>query len=127
MIKIFTYGTLLSAEPNHYVLRGSRCIGAARTPPRFKLVDVGTYPGMLAGGNTSVVGELYEVTEAVLAALDRLEGHPRYYLRAPIVLAGWRRAETYFFPAAHAAGRTIIESGDWRAWNTAKRGNRCAW
>ena len=127
MTKVFTYGTLLSGESNHRVLRGSRCLGAERTPPRFRLVDLGAYPGMLADGNTSVVGELYEVNDDVLAALDRLEGHPRYYLRAPIVLAGWQRAETYFFPAAHAAGHDVIESGDWRSWNKAKGASRCAW
>jgi gamma-glutamylaminecyclotransferase len=127
MTSCFVYGTLLSGEPNHRVLRGSLCLGPACTPPRFRLVDLGAYPGMLAGGDTSVVGELYEVNDDVLAALDRLEGHPRYYLRAPIILAGWRRAETYFFPAAQAAGRAVIESGDWRTWNKAKRENRCAW
>jgi gamma-glutamylaminecyclotransferase len=127
MTRCFVYGTLLSGEPNHRVLRGSRCLGPARTPPRFKLIDLGAYPGMLADGNTSVVGELYEVNDDVLAALDRLEGHPRYYLRAPIVLAGWQRAETYFFPAAHAAERAVIESGDWRLWNKAKKEKQCAW
>ena len=127
MTRIFTYGTLLSGELNHRVLRGSRCLGPARTPPRFKLLDLGAYPGMLADGDTSVAGELYEVNDDVLAALDRLEGHPRYYLRTPIILAGWRRAETYFFPAAHGAGRAVIESGDWRAWNKAKKEDRCGW
>jgi gamma-glutamylaminecyclotransferase len=118
MTRIFTYGTLISGEPNHRVLRGSRCLGPACTPPRFKLVDLGAYPGMLADGNTSVVGEVYDVGDDVLAALDRLEGHPHLYKRAPIVLAGWRRAETYFFPPAPAKGRTVIESGDWRNWIT---------
>lgn len=127
MTKVFTYGTLLSGEPNHRVLRGSRCIGPAHTPPRFRLVDLGAFPGMLAEGHTSVEGELYEVDDDVLAALDRLEGHPRFYLRAPIILAGWRRAETYLFPAARAAGRAVIESGDWRTWNKARREHRCAW
>jgi gamma-glutamylaminecyclotransferase len=126
MTKIFTYGTLLAGEPNHRILRGSRCIGPARTPPRFKLVDLGSFPGMLAEGNTAILGELYEVDDDVLGALDRLEGHPHLYRRAPIILAGWRRAETYFFPPARAAGRAVIESGDWRAWIAATRENRCA-
>ncbi len=121
MTHCFVYGTLLSGEPNHGVLRGSRCLGLARTPPRFKLVDLGAFPGMLAEGAIAVVGELYEVDDVVLAALDRLEGHPDFYVRAPIVLAGWQRAETYFFPSAHAAGRPVILSGDWRAWRKGPR------
>ncbi len=116
MIRCFVYGTLLSSEPNHHVLRGSRCLGPARTPPRFTLVNLGAFPGMLAEGSTTVVGEVYEVDDDVLAALDRLEGHPRFYVRAPIVLAGWLRAETYFFPTVRAMGQSAITSGDWRSW-----------
>jgi gamma-glutamylaminecyclotransferase len=115
---IFVYGTLLSGEPNHHILRGSRCLGEARTPPRFTLVELGAFPGIIAGGNSAVVGEVYEVDDVVLGALDRLESHPTLYRRAPIILAGWRRAETYFFPPARTKGRTVIESGDWRAWIT---------
>ncbi len=117
MTRCFVYGTLLSGEPNHGVLRGSRCLGAVSTPPRFTLVDLGAFPGMLAEGTTAILGEVYEVDDDVLAKLDRLEGHPRFYLRAPIVLAGWQRAETYFFPTARAVGRSIIPSGDWRSWH----------
>jgi gamma-glutamylaminecyclotransferase len=122
MTRVFTYGTLLTGEPNHRVLRGSRCLGPARTPPRFTLVDLGAYPGMLAQGTSSVEGELFEVDAEVLAALDRLEGHPTFYTRGPIILVGWRRAETYFFPATRAAGRPIIDSGDWRGWNRSRLG-----
>src|SRR5258705_5908644 len=111
MTHVFTYGTLLTGEPNHHVLRGSRCLGPARTPPRFTLVDLGAYPGMLSQGTSSVEGELFEVDAEVLAALDRLEGHPTYYTRGPIILVGWQRAETYFLPAPCAAGRPIIEAG----------------
>jgi gamma-glutamylaminecyclotransferase len=125
--KIFTYGTLLSGEPNHRVLRGSHCLGPALTPPRFTLVDLGAFPGMLAQGAHAVEGELYDVDDDVLAALDRLEGHPSFYTRASIVLAGWRRAETYFFPAARAAGRPVIDSGSWRRWVKDKTERRCGY
>ena len=126
MTKIFTYGTLLTGEPNHPVLRGSRCLGAAYTPPRFTLVDLGAYPGLLAQGTSNVVGELFEVDAEVLDALDRLEGHPTYYTRGPIILVGWQRAETYFFPTPRVAGRPIIDSGDWRGWNTSRIGGALA-
>jgi gamma-glutamylaminecyclotransferase len=122
MTRVFTYGTLLAGEPNHDVLRRSSCLGPARTPPRFTLVDLGAYPGLLAQGTSVVRGELYEVDAEVLAALDRLEGHPTFYRRGPIILAGWRRAETYFFPALRAAGGPIIDSGDWRGWSRSRLG-----
>lgn len=120
MTKIFAYGTLLAGQPNHRVLRGSRCLGPARTPPRFTLLDLGPFPGLVADGKHVVHGEIYEVDDDVLAALDRLEGHPSFYTRRSIVLAGWQRAETYFFRARPTDRRTVIEAGCWRSWNVSR-------
>jgi gamma-glutamylcyclotransferase (GGCT)/AIG2-like uncharacterized protein YtfP len=114
--RVFVYGTLRRGEGNHRLLAGARCVGAARTAPAFTLRDLGAYPAMLAGGATSVVGEVYEVDELTLDVLDRLEGHPRFYRREPIALADGAHVEAYLLPADRAWGLTrTIESGDWRA------------
>ncbi|NRD68041.1 gamma-glutamylcyclotransferase [Corallococcus exiguus] len=112
--RIFAYGTLLSGEPNHRLLRGARLIGPARTQPRFSLYDYGPFPTLASGGRHAVAGELYEVDALMLAALDRLEGHPHFYQRSPIALDGAGRVEAYLFPKGRLAGRPIIESGCWR-------------
>lgn len=112
--RVFVYGTLLSGEPNHRLLRGARLIGPARTQPRFTLFDYGPFPALAARGKHAVEGEVYEVDALMLAALDRLEGHPRFYERTSIALDGAGRVEAYLFPKGRLAGRPIIESGCWR-------------
>ncbi|NVJ27632.1 gamma-glutamylcyclotransferase [Myxococcus sp. AM011] len=112
--RVFVYGTLLSGEPNHRLLRGARLIGPARTQPRFSLYDYGPFPALASRGKHAVAGELYEVDADMLAALDRLEGHPRFYQRTSIALDGAGRVEAYLFPKGRLAGRPIIESGCWR-------------
>jgi gamma-glutamylcyclotransferase (GGCT)/AIG2-like uncharacterized protein YtfP len=115
MTKLFVYGTLLSEEPNHRVLRGARCLGAARTPPRFTMVDLGTFPGVVAEGATAIVGELYEVDAPTLAALDRLEGHPRFFRRTRIALDDGTEVESYLLTPEQVEARPSIASGNWRS------------
>ncbi|NVJ25097.1 gamma-glutamylcyclotransferase [Myxococcus sp. AM011] len=112
--RVFVYGTLLSGEPNHRLLRGARIIGPARTQPRFTLHDYGPFPALASRGKHAVEGEVYEVDALMLAALDRLEGHPRFYERTSIALDDAGRVEAYLFPKGRLAGRPIIESGCWR-------------
>jgi gamma-glutamylcyclotransferase (GGCT)/AIG2-like uncharacterized protein YtfP len=54
--------------------------------------------------------------------LDQLEGHPRFYWRAPIALEDGSTVETYLLPPDRIAGRPVIASGSWRA----RRGERVA-
>ncbi|NOJ79223.1 gamma-glutamylcyclotransferase family protein [Myxococcus xanthus] len=112
--RVFVYGTLLSGEPNHRLLRGARLIGPARTQPHFTLYDYGPFPALASRGKHTVKGEVYEVDALMLAALDRLESHPRFYRRTPITLDEVGRVEAYLFPKERLSGRPIIESGCWR-------------
>ncbi|QQR46152.1 gamma-glutamylcyclotransferase [Myxococcus xanthus] len=112
--RVFVYGTLLSGEPNHHLLRGAHLVGPARTQPRFTLYDYGPFPALASGGKHTVEGEVYEVDALTLAALDRLEGHPRFYQRSPITLDGGARVEAFLFPKARLAGCPTIEFGCWR-------------
>src|SRR5437773_203444 len=59
--RVFVYGTLLAGERNHHHLERARLVAEARTPPAFTLYDFGPFPGMVATGNHTVVGEVYEV------------------------------------------------------------------
>ena len=77
-IRLFVYGTLMRGEPNHHYLAQSRFLGEARTEPAYTLVSLGAFPTMVPGGQTSVVGELYETDRRTLLAIDRLEGHPDF-------------------------------------------------
>lgn len=112
---MFVYGTLLVGERNHRLLTGAQLLCEAKTPPRFQLHDLGAYPGLVLRGKHAVAGEVYEVGEAMLAALDRLEGHPRFYRRTSLVLDGGRRVQTYLLTREQVEGYPVITSGSWRS------------
>lgn len=111
---VFVYGTLLTGERNHRYLKAAQLITATRTLPEFRLHDLGSFPGLVRGGEHAVAGEVYEVDEPTLAALDRLEGHPDFYRRASIVLADGSLAVTYLLAPEQVEGHPVIASGSWR-------------
>ena len=112
--RVFVYGTLLDGEPNHRLLATAAFVGEARTEPAFLLVSLGAFPAMVTGGQTAVTGEVYEVSDETLAALDRLEGHPHFYERRQIRLADGVEVLAYLLDEEQARGRPTITSGDWR-------------
>jgi gamma-glutamylaminecyclotransferase len=78
MHRLFVFGTLKSGFPLHDAgLRGATCLGAYRTVERYPMFVAGRWfaPMMLhrPGAGLIVKGELYEVNDAQLAALDTLE------------------------------------------------------
>lgn len=110
---MFVYGTLRRGEPANGQLEACHYLGAARTTPAYTLLGLGWYPGLLAGGNTAVIGDLYAVDEPILAKLDAYEG-PEYY-RGEVALADGRRAIAYLLHPGPAAARgRPISTGDWR-------------
>ncbi len=111
---VFVYGTLLAGEGNHELLDGARRVGHGTTLPVFELRDLGPYPGLVEGGSQAVVGEVYEVDEVMLRALDAFEDHPRLYRRMAITLSDGQIVQTYVMSERRAAGSAIIESGNWR-------------
>ncbi len=96
---LFVYGTLRRGGPAHHLLEGSSHLGTARTAPRFRKLDLGAYPGLVAGAE-SVEGELYSVDRSRLSALDDYEGD-RFH-RAAIDLDDGRTAFTYLYSDPNA-------------------------
>lgn len=76
--QVFVYGTLKRGFPNHQLMPTARFIGRAQTRDRYPLVVAGRWfsPVLLdePGEGHHVRGELYEVDDVGLAALDELEG-----------------------------------------------------
>jgi Gamma-glutamyl cyclotransferase, AIG2-like len=69
--RMFLNGTAMSGQKDHHAIAGARFIGPARTAPRYRFYAVrDEYPGLfpVASDGVEVVGELYEMTEAVLFA-----------------------------------------------------------
>jgi gamma-glutamylcyclotransferase (GGCT)/AIG2-like uncharacterized protein YtfP len=100
---LFVYGTLKHGGCRHGMLVGQRFLGEARTVPRYALLDLGEYPGLVAKEGTGQVvhGELYEVEDSLLPALDREEGAPHLFCLGTVEIDGWTGPiQTYFYQGA---------------------------
>ena len=101
-------------------MQGARFVGAAQVSGR--LVDVGRYPGLLAGEGL-VTGEVYEVDDAHLALLDGVEGvvpgdraASQYWREVVAVVSGalqGQQVQTYLYTRP-TDGCTPIPHGDYR-------------
>lgn len=93
---VAVYGTLKKGYTNFYgYLYSAKYIGRGETKDRYPLVVSGL-PYLLEKKNqgTNVTIDLFKVDDAKLKDLDRLEGHPNWYIRKkiPVVVNG----RTYF-------------------------------
>lgn len=83
---VAVYGTLKKgySNYNHY-LTNSKHIGKGETKDKYPLVISGL-PYLLEkkGQGHNVEVDVFKVSSTVLASLDRLEGHPRWYRRKQI-------------------------------------------
>jgi len=81
--EVFVYGTLMSGYGNHkYFLSDADVWGEAVTvEPKYDLVCLGGFPGVLPGGECAIDGELYTVDDFTMKRLDRLESNGEMYQR----------------------------------------------
>jgi gamma-glutamylaminecyclotransferase len=99
---LFVYGTLKRGQSRHRYLAGQAFVAVARTRPLYRLFNVGEYPALVRHQEgRSIEGELWEVDEACLRALDRVEGcESGLYAREPVELLppyDEVSAETYLY------------------------------
>ncbi len=109
---VFVYGTLRRGYIHHRLLSRARYLGRHTTKPRYTMLDLGAYPGVIEEGRTAVTGEVYTVSKRSLLRLDALESHPVEYTRKPIETA-YGHAWMYIYRRPGGRARPI-ESGDWR-------------
>lgn len=128
---VFVYGTLMQGLCNHGLLAvgGVRLLGPGRTKENMLMVVKGGLPFVSRSlPRCQVLGELYEVPSHVLAALDRLEGHPTWYRREEVVIqwnvgpGRWIDATAYMYLNDQAnaialktrSGAEEVPDGDYR-------------
>jgi gamma-glutamylcyclotransferase (GGCT)/AIG2-like uncharacterized protein YtfP len=108
---VFVYGTLRSGEINSQLLAEANFCGTHRTSPRFRMLDLGDYPGVIEPGTSAITGEIYRVNPQQLRQLDQLEEYPQLYTRKQIATP-WGLAWIYLYKGDR--GRyEVIASGDW--------------
>lgn len=108
---VFVYGTLRRGEANHHLLSDAEYCGTHLTRPRYRMLHLGTYPGVVTGGSTAIEGEIYRVDTKGLVKLDRLEAYPRLYTRK-LIPTEWGRAWIYLY-RGNRSSRSVIPTGVW--------------
>lgn len=114
MKHVFVYGTLKAGFPNHYLLEGARVVMPYIVRLNgFTMHSTGWYP-VAVRGDGAISGEVYEINDAILASLDRLEGNGRLYQRELVkveTLAGVLDAWIYVF--LHSVRNFQPVGGEW--------------
>ncbi|MCS6866770.1 MAG: gamma-glutamylcyclotransferase family protein [Gemmataceae bacterium] len=99
---LFVYGTLKRGGRNHRLLVGQEFLGEVVSAPRYRLIDLGCYPGLIHDEATGLAihGELYAVGADNLAELDDFEEVPELFIRKAIELMSGSLAWAYFWNQA---------------------------
>ena len=115
---VSVYGSLRQGLHNHkYHLENAEYLGTFSTEPEYTLHSLSSFPGLKENGNTSVVMEVYEVTDEEDKSIERLEGYSKggnntFYDKKEIQTP-WGLASTYIY-INDLPSSTIVESGDWK-------------
>lgn len=119
---VFVYGTLRKGGSNHFRMQRSTFAGAGRVAGKMYRID--WYPLLVCGGDSSVKGELYLVSDEDLAALDTFEGitpdagEAREYRRVKTLvrMESGEDAESWVWEWAGAiGGAQPLDGDDWLA------------
>ncbi len=117
---VAVYGSLRKGFGNHdYHLGKAVYLGTFSTEPIYSLHSLGPYPGLKENGSTSIVMEVYEVTDIEASKIDNLEGyvpgskHNNFYDKKEISTP-WGLASVYVY-INNLPKSTIIENGDWKS------------
>ena len=113
-VRVVVYGSLKSGFGNHkWHLGKARRLRDCETLPVYSLFSLGSFPGVIKGGKTSIQLEMYEVNEEELRSLDALEGNGSFYTRE-VITTSEGDAWIYLLPEDRYKEHPIIEDGIWR-------------
>jgi gamma-glutamylcyclotransferase (GGCT)/AIG2-like uncharacterized protein YtfP len=88
-VRLFVYGSLKRGGRHHEELQGARFLAEAETAPGHAVIQLGDYPALIeAPGPGVVTGELFEVPESLLPALDEFEGDAYVRQKLAVKVAG---------------------------------------
>ena len=113
---VFVYGTLRKGGRAYSRMADARFVSFACMKGRLVYVD--RYPG-LVGGDEKVVGEVYEVSPAVLRQLDEYEGcflDPPDYVREGrecVMDSGEVQHVQVYIYQGEGSGEYTMPHGDW--------------
>ena len=82
---VFVYGTLMKGQRAAHMLEGSRFGGCFRLKD-YAIYNLGRYPGIVPCEGETVQGELYFVSDEMLARMDEYEEEGSLYLRKKVTI-----------------------------------------
>jgi gamma-glutamylcyclotransferase (GGCT)/AIG2-like uncharacterized protein YtfP len=123
--KIFVYGTLMHGELRHPTLMDSSIGEGQPASARGTILDLGDYPGMVAGDEGVIHGEVYQIDQVypTLQTLDTIEGFYGYdsnhslFTRTIVQIDtehGPEWAWTYVYNKEAGMEYQTVRSGNWR-------------
>ncbi len=116
----FVYGTLRKGDDNDITRLepAPRFVGTAQI--KGVMHHLGGYPGVVLGGQSNIVGEVYAVSAQLEAKLDAIESEypaqsDEYAKRAITVVVGGQSlaCSVYEINPVYVVGKPVISSGDW--------------
>lgn len=115
MTNLFVYGTLRegSGHLRHSIMADAIFMGVYKTKPKYDMINLRSFPGLLEGGESVVTGEIYKVNNDILRSTDMMEGHPSFYERKFVEIEDYDDVQAYFLPRDEYGHMPKVESGDW--------------
>lgn len=90
---VFVYGTLMRGQRANHLMSGSDFAGCFCLKD-YAMYHLGSYPGIVPCAGESVMGELYFVSEEMIAQMDRYEREGDLYLRRSVTLTAGENTHT---------------------------------
>lgn len=110
---LFTYGSLKTGQWLHeHYLMGAKYAGEYTTEPKYTMLNLGNYPGVVHNGTTSIMGEVWEIDAEALMNIDVAEGYPEFYDRE-LIDTEYGQAWMYFLSERYQDHYPEIKSGIW--------------
>lgn len=117
MTKVAVYGSLRREMHNHPIIEGQAYLGTTVTTDEYTMYDLGAFPAVcLTIPVCPIVVEVYEVDDACMARLNRLEGYrgegmDNFYDCSEIQTADFGPVLIYHMGPQRRT--EMVTSGDW--------------
>lgn len=112
------YGSLKQGYHNHIYLKGATYKGDFLTPPKWTMYSFGGFPGIVKGGDTQIMCEVYDIPEKLVSRINQLEGftgvkdHKNNFYNRTTIDTPYGEAEIYFLDV-EPIGLNIVQNGKW--------------
>jgi len=126
---VATYGSLRKGLQHHYLLedKSVKYMGTFETTPKYTMKDLGDYPGLLKNGHSSIIMEVYRVTDPVINKINILEGYtdennPVNLYNKEEIITPYGKSYVYFYADPDEThGFPTCIAGDWKDYMLQKK------